>query len=406
MNVLTPAAKSLWMLLQSKSAAQEADQPQPDQVPFQMPEPPQGISIDDSTNTMVPKSMSVSVKRPLGYGRPARQEESLQDIMGQWGDADARAREEMRAGSGKLESQLSDMKEQLLPQDFLGQVRHANLKPLLALTDSMSGNNLAASYQAPESLTDRQKMILQLEDALQKRRGEISKSEADSLKEKLNFYLKDKDDPLKDMHILEKIDYMRRMGALAGSRIGRAEDDRIERDVQKMADKVSNPQDLQNSLGALEKALGFQLNDYDDTTGTVKGKKIQLPGTAVPGVGRVTFYDKDARNLQSKFARIFNVELKDRSGAAVTSPEMARMKEEFAAGRFNTEQELIGAVKAYKAAATQELKNREAAFRGQVKERYRSRGGQLSDDFAGQPERKSWGGKNYELQGDQWVEVK
>jgi hypothetical protein len=393
MNRLGNPSKGLWALLQ---AQQEEELPP---IPMALP---QDVSINDSTNApMIPKSMTVQVKRPMGYARPAQPDESVADLFRQYGDATDRALKEQNQGVDKLEYQLDQLKQTTLPDSLDERLAGVNIAPLLAYTDSMNGTNAASGYKAPESMTERQKMILGLEDAIQKRRGDVAKSEADALKEKISLYLKDQDDPMKELMAMTRVNYMNAMANAAGQ-------NSIERDVQKLADKVANPQDLQNSIKALEKSLGFGLDEFNEENGTVKGKKVSLPGTTIPGVGRVTFHDSNARNLQSKFARIFNVELKDRSGAAVTNPEMARMREEFNAGRFNTETELISAVKAYKAAATQELQNREAAFRPQVKERYRSRGGQLTPDFKKPqaPQTKSWGGKNYELRGDEWVEVK
>lgn len=370
--------------------------------------PPIPMRVDDSTNApmvngipMVPKSMSVQVKRPLAYARPAQESETLESLLSKYGEASDRALKSQNEGVNELEGQLGEIKRTAIPDSFSGQLAGVNIKPLMAFADSMTGSNTAGAYEAPESMTERQKMILGLEDVIQKRRGEVAKSEADSLKEKINFYLKDKDDPMKEIMAMTRINYMNAMANAAGQ-------NSIERDVQKLSEKVANPQDMANSISALEKELGFKLNEFDEATGTVKGKKVQLPGATVPGLGRVTFYDKNARNLQSKIARIFNVELKDRSGAAVTNPEMARMKEEFNSGRFNTEQELITAVKAYKSAADQEFRNREAAFRPKVKEVYRQRGGQLTDDFKGPAKRQTqeWEGKKYELIGDEWVEVK
>lgn len=367
--------KNLWA-----SLGLEEEQPQ---GPW-APELPPNIKIDDSTNTrMIPKSVSVSVKRPMGYARPAQEGETVEDWFRQYGEASERAAAQQHAGVDQLEANMAKLKETAMPESTLGRLSNVNIAPMLAQLDSMNGAKSAQAYQQPETMTERQKMVMQLEDAIQKRRGEVTKSEAEMLKDKISLFLKGQDDPMKDLMGMTRIQYMQDMGALARDRIGRAEDDKIERDVQKLAEKVGNPQELANSIKALEGSLGFKLDEFDESTGTLKGKKVNLPGSTVPGLGRVTFYDSNARNLQSKFARIFNVELKDRSGAAVTNPEMDRMKEEFNSGRFNTEQELIAAVKAYKSAANQEFENREAAFRPQVKERYRSRGGQLTEDFKG-----------------------
>ena len=159
-------------------------------------------------------------------------------------------------------------------------------------------------------------------------------------------------------------------------------DQDIEKNVQKLSKDISGIQGINNAVKSVEDIVGFDLNEYDPKNNTVAGKPLKdLPGVSVPGVGRVSFYDEDARAVETAISKVFNTELKDRSGAAVTTPEMERLKIEFASGKFNTEQEMITALKRYKELATQELKNREAAYSSEVKDTYRQRGGQTSDSF-------------------------
>ena len=155
-----------------------------------------------------------------------------------------------------------------------------------------------------------------------------------------------------------------------------------ERDVQKLSKDISGIQGINNAVKSVEDIIGFNLNEYDPKTNKVKGEPVKdLPGVSVPGIGRVSFYNEDARAVETAISKVFNTELKDRSGAAVTTPEMERLKIEFASGKFNTEPEMITALKRYKELATQELKNREAAYPSEVKETYKQRGGQTSDYF-------------------------
>lgn len=159
-----------------------------------------------------------------------------------------------------------------------------------------------------------------------------------------------------------------------------------ESQVQKFSKDISGVQDVNNSVGAVEKVLGFNLDSYDPTTKTVDGKSLpDLPGVSIPGIGRVSMYSSDARALEGAIAKVFNTELKDRSGAAVTTPEMERLKIEFQSGKFNTEEEMIAAMKRYKDVARQEMMNREAAYPEDIKELYRSRGGQTSSKASTMP---------------------
>jgi hypothetical protein len=180
----------------------------------------------------------------------------------------------------------------------------------------------------------------------------------------------------------------------------RKEDRELKRD-EMMRDKSSKLSDkvapIQNILGAVqdvEGKLGFALDDYNNETGKVlKDGKLQdldLPGVNILGK-RMTFYTTKGRELDTALSKVFNVELKDRSGAAVTNTEMARLKEEFASGVFKTDGEKMDALKRYRNAALQEMKNREAGFSPDVRQLYSGEGGQLSDVFESEGEKKRLG---------------
>jgi len=154
----------------------------------------------------------------------------------------------------------------------------------------------------------------------------------------------------------------------------------LEKDVQKLSDKLGNAQELSNALDNVNAKLGFNLDEAEIKDGIlkVKGKEVDLPGVSIPAYGRVAFWE-GARELESAVAKVFNTELKDRSGAAVTTPELERLKIEFGSGKFNSESDLVQALKDYKLMVAKELKNREAGFRPEVVETYKERGGATSD---------------------------
>ena len=160
---------------------------------------------------------------------------------------------------------------------------------------------------------------------------------------------------------------------------------RLEDGVSKASEKLSSAQDISNTLRNVESKLGFAIDDAKIANGEliVNGKPRDLPGVSFPGAGRLNFFSSDARGLNAAVSKIFNAELKDRSGAAVTTSEMQRLKTEFASGKFNSEPEMVQALKDYKVAAAQALRNREAGFKPEVLEEYKARGGQTSADIDG-----------------------
>jgi hypothetical protein len=67
----------------------------------------------------------------------------------------------------------------------------------------------------------------------------------------------------------------------------------------------------------------------------LSGPKSLLPDAVVP---------EDIRAGRQAFQKLFNITLKNRSGAAVTTQELDRLKAEFGAGAFKTKDQLEGAV--------------------------------------------------------------
>jgi hypothetical protein len=130
--------------------------------------------------------------------------------------------------------------------------------------------------------------------------------------------------------------------------------------------------DAEEFIAKYLKMPNFELEDYDPTTGTVNGEPVDLPG--VHGAGKATEIIRSvnpaARTLDSIFDTVRNIVLKDRSGAAVTSQEMQRLKAEFQEGGFNTERERIGAIIRFKRALEQFEEDEIRQMPDQVQEKF------------------------------------
>lgn len=159
--------------------------------------------------------------------------------------------------------------------------------------------------------------------------------------------------------------------------------------VSKLSKDIAGAQAILAAVNNVEQEIktltgqkDFSLDSYDPVKETYgNGKTIDLPGVSIPLYGRSTLMQGDAKQLEGSIARVFNTELKDRSGAAVTTPEMERLKSEFGAGRYNNENEMIGALKRYKDLALQELQNREAGYSPDIKKQYEQQGGVTSSQY-------------------------
>lgn len=165
--------------------------------------------------------------------------------------------------------------------------------------------------------------------------------------------------------------------------LGGKADPSFEKDVQKFGEKIQPMQNMTNLTKQFEDASGLKLDKTDTTGGVlrVNGKEVDLPGVNIPGMGRTTFYDSRAREMQAAAQAIFNQRVYDASGKAINENEMERLKEGFDAGRMNSEAELVKGIKdmnnLVKDAATQV----QARFRPDVVKTYKDRGGTTADDI-------------------------
>ncbi len=159
----------------------------------------------------------------------------------------------------------------------------------------------------------------------------------------------------------------------------------IDKKTQKLQADLQSSQNVATTVDSIEQELGFNLDDID-STGKIKGKSIDIPGVSIPGIGRTTFYSTGARDLDSTMSKLFNVELKNRSGVAVTPPELQNLKKEFNEGKFNTEEEKLKAMKRFKEGLKKAFANIEAGYPKEVVSEYQDRGGYTSDRFSGTSE--------------------
>lgn len=159
-------------------------------------------------------------------------------------------------------------------------------------------------------------------------------------------------------------------------------DEKVDKEVTQLSEKLDPIRQGQVSVKNVERELGFDLDEYDSDTNTVRGKEVDAPGVSLPIVGRITKYDKDAKSLDRAMSGLLNTEIKDRAGSAVSSGEMERVKTEYAAGKYDTEEDLIRAMKDYKKAMYDELKRREAGYKPEALAEYKTRGGKTADDYA------------------------
>lgn len=109
----------------------------------------------------------------------------------------------------------------------------------------------------------------------------------------------------------------------------------------------------------------------------------QLPdaGENIPGYGGVAgkvptlFVGDKGKKMRQAVFKMFNIELKDRSGAAVIDSELERLKEEFGSGRWSTEQQLRDGISAYVGRLNEIANNVVSSTNPQYVDEYQRRGG-------------------------------
>lgn len=141
--------------------------------------------------------------------------------------------------------------------------------------------------------------------------------------------------------------------------------DRQEKDLGARTQKLQGALEKANLpeanavLGAVETAVtkAPKLVEY------LTGPKSLLPDAVVPA---------EIRDGRQAFQKLFNITLKNRSGAAVTIPEFERLKAEFGSGVFKTPDQIQNAVRQARDIVSKHAASVAAGFGEDALERYNS----------------------------------
>lgn len=152
------------------------------------------------------------------------------------------------------------------------------------------------------------------------------------------------------------------------------EQTKIDKDIDnysKRAEKMGLPAATQ-TLQEIDNLLSGGL---DATKGDVPGY-----GLAAGALPSIAVSDK-GQKLRQAVQRLANIELKDRSGAAVTDQEFKRFKEEFGTGTFKTEAQLLNGLRQYRNVLARVSKELEAATPRKALEEYKTREGAVTSEL-------------------------
>lgn len=160
---------------------------------------------------------------------------------------------------------------------------------------------------------------------------------------------------------------MRMMGLeIQRDRAQQGNEQKTQQNVTKLGtalEKAGLPE-IDGVLGAVETALQKVPNLAEYLT----GPKSLLPDMAVPD---------DIKAGRQALEKLFNITLKNRSGAAVTSQELERLKSEFGRGAFKTPQQIKTAVEQARGVITNHYASIAAGFGKDALQQYNSNAQEL-----------------------------
>ena len=132
-------------------------------------------------------------------------------------------------------------------------------------------------------------------------------------------------------------------------------------------------------------AYSKQLENTGIPSAIATGQRVLslLPerGENIPGYGPLEKYKPNilagdaGRTMRQAVGQLFNIELKTRSGVAVTDPELERLKVEFGQGHFATEEALRQGIQQYLQRVQEIARNVEAGYEPGIRGEYVNRGG-------------------------------
>lgn len=100
-----------------------------------------------------------------------------------------------------------------------------------------------------------------------------------------------------------------------------------------------------------------------------------VPGYGATGMNPEFMLTRPGKDMRQAASQLFNIELRNRSGAAVTDPELNRLKQEFGQGNFATDESLITGINQYITRLKEVARNIDAGVDGGVRSEYVNRGG-------------------------------
>lgn len=263
-------------------------------------------------------------------------------LLAQYNEMQQRALKQQKEGIGIYEQSIQD-----LLQSPKGQI---DFTPLAALVDAwVPGSRLTQAAIAGKPMTAEQRKVLatKLQDELQRRKGDYSKAQLDAIKAQLMF-------------------------GLGQTKAAEKAQVKVDDDAQK----------LEKRIGDMTPGIKYRLEELDKAVGGIENVESK---ESLPGVGPLAGLAPDVMlsdqgSVIRQHARGLVADLiKLQSGTAASEKEVDRKMEELGMGAGSKEVSFRRGILNVRNQLVQKLKSTEAAFKPEVVEAFRSRGGVTHD---------------------------
>lgn len=337
----------------NQMAAQAAPIPKPQTTPKDMVVPPRQPAA--APQQMPITSMSETTRTTM----------AAPGIEQQAAEARARLQKMQEDRFAAEEAGISDYDKEI--QKYATQKRDIDWRPLAALVDQWAGggNTLAvANALAPENEEQRRQKMLAMKQGLQSMKSGLSKSQYDALKDQLDSY-----NAQMNAQAAEKRLQMSMSGKDATQ--GRLRDRDLDKDTMEYQKRVGDRIKILNNFSPIENSLGFNVENFDEATGTVDGKQVDAPGVKIPGLQAIYAATPEGERFRTKFQSLLNDTLRAYSGAAVTDSEAAKTLSRFATNPSSVRQSsFVAALKDFKKLLKEEVQDIGGGFRPEVLQNY------------------------------------
>lgn len=178
--------------------------------------------------------------------------------------------------------------------------------------------------------------------------------------------------------------------------------------ARKEAAAARKEKDLEDRVGKYEKRLSDE--GLKREVSALQAVERSIPATGdVPGYGTVVSHlpdimvTQEGEDLRRQMSALFNLTLAERSGAAVTDQELARMRKEFGEGKWKSDDAIRKGLKEYRDRLNFVIRQTMAAYPQDVRDKFTSQGGfdydrYANEGMAGPPDPRAGTQRNPELE--------